>query len=84
MSPTKLYLVGTGFFITTNGLFVTARHVLMDDVFDLAGRQRYPIGLIQFVDPNIYIQRPVLRCAPHRVADVASALRHRCKTGKAH
>jgi hypothetical protein len=25
-----MHLVGTGFFITTSGLFMTARHVLMD------------------------------------------------------
>lgn len=66
----RIHLLGTGFFISTTGLFVTARHVLMD-TFDSKGRERYPIGLIQFLPNNIYIQRPVLRCAPHPVADVA-------------
>ena len=69
-SDGKLHLVGTGFFITTNGLFITAKHVLMDGVFDSEGHQLYPIGIIQFVEDNIYIQRPLLRCALHPVADV--------------
>jgi hypothetical protein len=64
------HLLGTGFFISTTGLFVTARHVLMD-TFDSKGRERYPIGIVQFLPENIYIQRPILRCAAHRVADVA-------------
>lgn len=66
----KLHLVGTGFFITTNGLFLTAKHVLMDGVFDSAGHQLYSVGIIQFIGDNIYIQRPILRCAIHPVADV--------------
>src|SRR5438552_10024489 len=65
-----LHLLGTGFFISTTGLFVTARHVLMD-TFDSKGRERYAIGMMQFLPDNIYIQRPILRCAAHPVADVA-------------
>jgi hypothetical protein len=65
-----LHLIGTGFFISATGLFVTARHVLMD-TFDSKGRERYPIGIVQFLPDNIYIQRPILRCAPHPIADVA-------------
>ena len=66
----KMHLLGTGFFISTTGLFVTARHVLMD-TFDAQGRQRYAIGMVQFLSENIYLPRPVLRCAPHPIADVA-------------
>ena len=40
----KMHLIGTGFFITTHGIFVTAKHVLMDP-FDRDGRERYPIGI---------------------------------------
>lgn len=65
-----MHLLGTGFFISTTGLFVTARHVLMD-TFDAQGRQRYAIGMVQFLSENIYLPRPVLRCAPHPIADVA-------------
>lgn len=66
----RMHLLGTGFFITTTGLFVTARHVLMD-TFDSEGLQRYPIGIVQFLPEGVYIQRPILRCASHRTADVA-------------
>jgi hypothetical protein len=65
----KVHLIGTGFFITTHGIFVTAKHVLMDP-FDRDGRERYPIGIIQFAPGDIYYQRPILRCAFHPVADV--------------
>ncbi len=66
----RLHLIGTGFFIATSGLFLTARHVLMD-VFDSRGCQRYPIGIVQFLAGNIYLQRPILSCARHLTADVA-------------
>jgi hypothetical protein len=66
---TALKLIGTGFFITTNGLFVTARHVLLD-VLDSHGNQRFPIGLLQFLPGNRYIYRPILRCVTHEIADV--------------
>jgi len=66
----KVHLLGTGFFITTNGLFVTARHVLMD-ALDSQGRQKYPIGIFQFMDDGSYIPRHILRCVSHQVADVS-------------
>jgi hypothetical protein len=65
----KIRLIGTGFFITTGGIFVTAAHVLKD-VFDAKGRQLYPIGIVQFVPGNTYIHRPILRNAFHPKADV--------------
>jgi hypothetical protein len=65
-----MHLLGTGFFITPTGLFVTARHVLLD-AFDSLGIQRYPIGIVQFLPEGIYIQRPILRSTTHRTADVA-------------
>ncbi|HEX6718881.1 MAG TPA: serine protease [Pyrinomonadaceae bacterium] len=68
-SQGKMHLLGTGFFITTNGLFVTARHVLMD-TFDNKGQQKYSIGIIQFLPASVYLHRPILRCASHPTADV--------------
>lgn len=64
------HLLGTGFFITTNGLFITARHVLRDP-FDSKGQQKYSIGIFQFVPGNIYLIRPILRYAEHLTADLA-------------
>lgn len=65
----RVYLVGTGFFITTYGLFVTAKHVLFD-AFDDDGNQKYGLCVVQFVPNNIYYFRPVLRCSAHPVADI--------------
>lgn len=68
-SSERIQLIGTGFFITTNGLFVTARHVLLD-ALDQKGRQKYPIALFQFLDDNVYIPRPIVSCVYHSIADV--------------
>lgn len=65
----RMHLLGTGFFITTNGIFVTARHVLLEP-FDQRGRQKYPIGILQFIKGSTYLQRPILRCTSHPRADV--------------
>ena len=53
----NLRFIGTAFFICTNGLFVTAKHVVMD------GRGERPIDpltAVQFIENNQYILRPVL------------------------
>jgi len=65
-----VHLIGTGFFISDNGLFGSAKHVLMDP-FDEDGRAKYGIGLFQFIENNIYIPRPILRFSAHPIADVA-------------
>ena len=64
----NFHLIGTGFFITDNGIFVTAKHVLLD-VIDKNGEQTHPIFLIQFLGDG-YIKRPILRCTSHEVADI--------------
>lgn len=62
-------LIGTAFFITKTGLFVTAKHVL-SDVFDKNGSQLYPILGLQLFGNNQYIRRPVLRCCSNAKSDV--------------
>jgi len=69
--PSKdLHLVGTGFFIAENGIFVTAKHVVTS-VFDTHGVPRQPLVVLQFGPGNTYYQRPVHRATHHAVADVA-------------
>ena len=63
-------LLGTGFFISTVGLFATARHVLAAPLDRRTGQQIFPIGLIHFHEEGSYLIRPVLRCAFHPVADL--------------
>jgi trypsin-like peptidase len=66
----RFHLLGTGFYITVNGLFITARHVLMDPL-DSSGQQKYSIGILQFMPGNTYFVRPILRFASHATADLA-------------
>lgn len=65
----KLELIGTGFFIAESGIFLTAKHVLLD-VMDGDGKQTHPIFLIQFLDGQ-YVFRGIARCTSHHVADIA-------------
>lgn len=63
-------LIGTGFYITENGLFVTAKHVLFS-VLDMIGTQTKPIFIMHFTAANNYIIRPILRAWCHEVADIS-------------
>jgi hypothetical protein len=69
----RLELIGTGFFISVNGLFVSAKHVLRDP-FDSAGNQKYPICMIHFLPDNSYKFRNILWCSSHNTADIAIGL----------
>jgi hypothetical protein len=66
----KIDLLGSGFFISTNGLFVTARHVLQAPFDTRTGRQVFPIAMVHFHDEGSYLIRPILRCALHPLADL--------------
>ncbi len=65
----RLHLLGTGFFISNNGLFATAKHVLNAPFKN--GREEFPIGLIQFRPNKTFLHRPILRFAAHPKSDVA-------------
>jgi len=69
----RVSFLGTGFFISTIGLFATAKHVLMD-VVDRDGKPEENAGIIilQFMpDGNTYYQRGIIRFHIHPLADVA-------------
>ena len=72
-------LVGTGFFLTGNGLVATARHVL-EDFFDQYGRPRGRTEIIQFQpDGSEYFRRRLVRCSLHQQADVAVGVAEQLK-----
>ena len=66
-------LIGTGFFVSSCGLFASAKHVLLD-CFDESGDQKYPICIVQFLPDNQFQFRHILWCSSHNTADVAIGL----------
>ncbi len=62
----NLRFVGTAFFICTNGVFVTAKHVVMDQRWE---KPIDPLTAIQFIEGS-YILRPVLSISVNN-SDVA-------------
>jgi hypothetical protein len=63
-------LIGTGFFIAENGIFVTAAHVI-SAVLDEHDNPTGPLGLFQFSPGGKYYPRPIHCATRHPVADVA-------------
>lgn len=53
-------LVGTGFFICDNGIFVSAKHVF-EDVVNQKGQPIKPLFVLQFLPDNTYMVRDVER-----------------------
>lgn len=66
----KYSILGTGFFITMYGLFVTAKHVLAD-VLDEKGNQTENVGMIQFIGDKKCIFRPIAKGVLHSTSDIA-------------
>jgi hypothetical protein len=68
-------LIGTGFYISGDGLFVTARHVI-DDVLD-GDRQIAPLAIMHLwlesgvFGPESYLLRPIMQCWLGDRADIA-------------
>ena len=58
--------IGTGFFITSSGVFATAKHVLLS-----AHERGRPTFTWQFIPPNQWHIRPILQFSYHDTADVA-------------
>jgi hypothetical protein len=68
-------LVGTGFYISSDGLFITARHVIRDVLRD--GRQISPLVILHprsntgLFGPSEVLYRPITQCWLGERADVA-------------
>jgi trypsin-like peptidase len=68
-------IVGTGFYVTDNGLFVTARHVV--DEVCLEGRQIAPLLIVHqrsdtgLFGPTEWLLRPIMQCWLADQADIA-------------
>jgi hypothetical protein len=68
-------LIGTGFYISYDGLFVTARHVVEDVLRD--GHQVQPLAIFHLLSssglfgPQEYLVRPVAQCWIGERADIA-------------
>lgn len=62
--------IGTGFFVSENGVFITAAHVV-EAVLDEKGNAAGPFGIFQFLPGGHYYVRPIHRTTRHLVSDVA-------------
>jgi len=62
----RYQLIGTGFFITSSGVFATAKHVLI-----AAHERGHSIFTWQLIPQNQWLIRPVLQFSYHDTADVA-------------
>ncbi len=68
----RLELIGTGFFIASNGILVTAKHVLKDVMRN--GQQVHGIAIVQFIPGNQYLIRPLMFMSENTNADIAIAV----------
>jgi hypothetical protein len=59
-------LIGTGFFITSFGVFATAKHVILS-----AHERGRAIFIWQLIPPNQWLIRPVLQFSFHDIVDIA-------------
>ncbi len=60
--------IGTGFFVTQNGVFITAAHVINEVIAN--GSAKAPLGLFQFLD-GCYVLRPIAQSTIHPLFDLA-------------
>src|SRR5262249_16394996 len=65
----ELKMIGTGFFISLYGHFVTPKHVLMDAI-DESRRQKHPVHILQFL-PEGFLPRDVIRFSFNENYDLA-------------
>lgn len=66
-------LIGTGFFIAKNGIFLTAKHVLRD-VLDDKNKQTQPIVVFLFPSQGVYQVRRILKGFLNVPGDMAAGV----------
>lgn len=71
VAPNQSQLVGTGFFITLLGHFVTAKHVIQDVIDKNTGQQTACIHALHFVEDAKALVRHITKVPVHNQADVA-------------
>jgi S1-C subfamily serine protease len=71
MADGRMRLVGTGFFITAYGHFVTAKHVIMDAVSEDLTQVLAPMHALHFVEGSAVLVRHINAVSYHLTADVA-------------
>ncbi len=71
VGPNKTQLIGTGFFITMLGHFVTAKHVIEDVLDSESGRQSGFLHALHFVEDTKALVRHITNVTFHNTADLA-------------
>jgi hypothetical protein len=69
--PNQSRLVGTGFFITMLGHFVTAKHVIQDVIHQITGTQIGYLHALHFVESSQVLVRNITRVCFHNHSDIA-------------
>jgi len=74
-TPTSLHLLGTGFYLVTNGGFATAKHVALE-------AQKYmlenplAVGIVHTISDGCSVFRPIWQFFIHPTADIAFGVPH--------
>ncbi|HEY4132543.1 MAG TPA: serine protease [Gemmatimonadaceae bacterium] len=71
ITPHRTRLVGTGFFITSIGHFVTAKHVIQDVLDPKTRRQLHPLHALHFVVGAETLVRGITKVSLHDEVDLA-------------
>lgn len=71
VEPGRAKLVGTGFFITMLGHFVTAKHVILDALDQKTGQQVSALHAAHFVVGSQVLVRSITEVSYHNQSDVA-------------
>ena len=71
VAPNQTLLVGTGFFITMLGHFVTAKHVIQDVIDANTGQQTACIHALHFVEDAKVLVRHITKVSVHNTTDIA-------------